>query len=105
MKNPQNTKVDELLVDVVEYAFTEWLVRRKLYLAFRSNFDYVPTATRSFRDCLREHIRRVFRNPHLSPGSLISTAFLYTSTPEGRRFWLRHSNAWRRFYANFSNNH
>lgn len=98
MKQNKNFKVDNLLIDVVEYAFVEWLVRRRLYLAYRSNYDCRPTATKSFRDCLREHIRYLFKNSKFGPTSLISSAFLFTSTPEGYRFWLKHSEAWARFY-------
>ena len=102
MKDNKSPKVDKLLVDVVEYAFTEWLVRRKVYLAFRSNYDRLSTPTGSFRDCLREHIRYLFSNSKFGPASLVSSAFLFTSTPEGYKFWLKHSEAWSRFYASLS---
>lgn len=99
MKKNKSPKVDRLLIDVVEYAFIEWLVRRKLYAAFQSNYDRLPTSTRSFRDCLREHIRYLFRSSRLGPASLISSAFMFSETPEGYKFWLKHSEAWSRFYA------
>lgn len=104
MKKNKSPKVDRLLIDVVEYAFVEWLVRRKVYLAFRSNYDRVPTATKSFRDHLREHIRYLFDQSKLGPASLISSAFLFPSTPEGCKFWIKHSEAWSRFYASLSKN-
>lgn len=104
MKKNKSPKVDKLLIDVVEYAFVEWLVRRKLYRAFQSNYDRLPTPTKSFRDNLREHIRYLFSNPKLGPKSLISSAFMFVSTPEGYKFWLKHSEAWSRFYARFSKN-
>jgi len=100
MKKNKISKVDKLLIDVVEYAFIEWLVRRRIFTSFKANYDRTPTATRTFRDCLRDHIRSLYRNPNLGPGALISSAFLFTSTPEGYEFWLNHSDAWRRFYAN-----
>ena len=102
MKNNKSFKVNPLLVDVVEYAFIEWLVRRKVYRAFRANYDRRPTSKKSFRDCLREHIRYLFSQSKLGPGSLISSAFLFFSTPEGCKFWIKHSEAWSRFYASFS---
>ena len=99
MKKTKSPKVDKLLIDVVEYAFIEWLVRRKLYVAFQMNYDRTPTASKTFRDHLREHIRYLFGHSVLGPQSLISSAFLFPSTPEGYEFWLKHSEAWARFYA------
>lgn len=98
MSKVNHPVVNKLSIDVVEYAFVEWLVRRKLFDAFKANYDRVPTATRSFRDCLRDHIRLAYRNPSLGPGALISSAFPFISTPEGYKFWRKHSDAWRRFY-------
>lgn len=90
--------VDKLKLDVIEYAFVEWLVRRGIFTAFRANYDRILTSRKTFRDCLREHILYVYRNPSLGPESLVSSAFLFTSTPEGYEFWIKHSDAWRRFY-------
>ena len=98
MTKHKSPTVDPLLIDVLEYAFTEWLVRRKIFAAFRSNYDRAPTPTKTFRDCLRAHIRYVLRRPSLRPESLISSAFLFHSAPEGYKFWMDHSEAWRRFY-------
>ena len=102
MKKNKSSKVDKLLIDVVEYAFIEWLVRRRLYIAFQSNYDRTPTAAKSFRDHLREHIRYLFGHSSLGPRSLVSSAFLFSSTLEGCRFWLKHSDAWARFYDSLS---
>lgn len=102
MKNNKDHEANRLRIDVVEYAFVEWLIRRKVYRAFRANYDRRPTATKSFRDCLREHIRYLFSQSKLGPASLISSAFLFTSTSEGYKFWLKHSEAWSHFYASFS---
>jgi len=98
MKKNKNSKVDKLAIDVVEYAFVEWLVRRGIFTAFRANYDRSATTRKTFRDCLRDHILYVYRRPSLGPESLISSAFLFTSAPEGYEFWLKHSDAWRRFY-------
>ena len=103
MKDNKCIKVDRLLVDVVEYAFVEWLVRRKVYRAFLANYDRLATSNSSFRDCLREHIRYLFSQSKFGPASLISSAFLFDSTSEGYKFWVKHSEAWRRFYSSFSN--
>lgn len=98
MRVSKQPVIDKLLLDVMEYAFVEWLVRRGIFTAFRANYDRIPTRRKTFRDCLRDHIRYVYRNPSLGPESLVSTAFLFTSTPEGYEFWIAHSDAWRRFY-------
>ena len=100
MKKFEKSVNDKLLLDVMEYAFVEWLVRRGIFTAFRANYDHVPTTQKTFRDCLRDHIRYVYRRPSLGPEALISSAFLFTSTPEGYEFWIKHSDAWRRFYDN-----
>jgi len=101
MKKNKRVSVNDLLIDVVEYAFIEWLVRRNLYSSFRSNFERGRTSKKSFRDCLRDHIRLVYCGSYFGLGSLILTAFLFTSTPEGCEFWLKHSEAWKRFLAEF----
>lgn len=98
MKKPRQSVVDKLRLDVIEYAFVEWLVRRGIFTAFRANYDRTPTAQKTFRDHLRDHIRYVYRRPSLGPEALVSSAFLFTSAPEGYEFWLNHSDAWRRFY-------
>ena len=100
MKKLKQPAIDKLLLDVIEYAFIEWLVRRGILTAFRANYDRVPTARKTFRDCLRDHIQYVYRSPSLGPESLISSAFLFTTTPEGYEFWIKHSDAWKRFYDN-----
>ena len=98
MKMFKQRVIDELLVDVVEYAFVEWLIRRGIYDAFRANYDRTPLVNRTFRERLREHIRHVYRTPSLGPESLISSAFIFPTTPEGHDFWITHSDAWIRFY-------
>lgn len=100
MKKLKQPVEDKLRLDVIEYAFVEWLVQRGIFTAFRANYDRIPTAQKAFRDCLREHIRYVYSRPSFGPGSLISSAFLFTSTPEGYEFWIKHSDAWKRFYNN-----
>ena len=101
MKKNKQPEIDNLVIDVVEYAFVEWLIRRNVFIAFKANYAHTPTATRTFRDCLRGHIRYAFRNPNLGPKSLISSAFTFASTPEGYDFWLKLSDDWARFYFNF----
>lgn len=98
MKKVKKIPVDELAVDVLEYAFVEWLIRRGIFTAFRTNYDRISPTKETFRESLREHIRHVYRTPSLGPEALISSAFLFPTTPEGHEFWIEHSDAWIRFY-------
>ena len=101
MKKPKRFRVDDLFIDVVEYAFVRWLIRRRLYFAFRSNFIRVHSSDESFRQLLRDHIRLVFCSSHFGLNALIVAAFPFTSAPEGCEFWLKHSVAWERFFLGF----
>lgn len=98
MKKLKQPVIDELLLDVMEYAFVEWLIRRGIFTAFRMNYDRISPTTETFRKCLREHLRHVYRTPSLGPEALITSAFLFSTTPEGYDFWVEHSDAWIRFY-------
>lgn len=100
-KGSKNFKAGDLIVDVLDYAFTEWLVRKGIFVAFKTNYDVVVSPYRCFRDRLRAHIRRSLCSPGLGPTYLISTAFLFDSTPEGYDFWRKHSDEWKRFYLRF----
>ena len=100
MKKKKSSKVDKLMIDVVEYAFVKWLVRRKVYRAFQANYDRAPSASKTFRERLRDHIQYLFNHSHLGPESLISSAFLFMSTSEGCEFWQKLSDDWDRFYNN-----
>jgi hypothetical protein len=101
MRNRKKSTVDPLLIDVVEYAFTEWLVRRRIFSDFKSNYRRVFPSEASFRSCLREHIEYALSFPNIGIKSLVSSAFTFDSTPEGCGFWFAQSEAWRRFCNNF----
>jgi len=102
MKRESNYfKAGDLIVDVLDYAFTEWLVRQGIFSAFMKNYDVVVSPYGGFRDRLRAHIRRSLCYPSSGPAHLIATAFLFDSTPEGYDFWRKHSAAWEHFYLRF----
>lgn len=94
-------RADDLMVDILEYAFTEWLVRRRVFAAFKANFDTSYSPGRSFRDHLRHYVRRSLISSRYGPRNLVSAAFMFLFTPEGNDFWLKESNAWERFYSEF----
>lgn len=94
-------RYSDLIVDILEYAFIEWLIRKRIFVAFKTNYEPAVLPCQTFHDALRAHVQRSLRNPHLGPTRLISTAFLFASTPEGYNFWRKHSVAWERFYHKF----
>lgn len=93
----KSVKTDELLIDVIEYAFTEWLVRRGIFSAFKANYELAFAPYKGFRDRLRSQIRHSLHSSYISPSCLITSSFVFTSTPEGVKFWGKHSAAWERF--------
>jgi len=95
----KKSRINDLMIDVVEYAFTEWLVRQGVFTSFKTNYECIVSPYRSFRERLRAHIRRSLCSPGFDPGNLISSAFLFTATPEGAEFWQKQSDAWQRFYV------
>jgi len=98
-KSKKRSRIDDLSIDVVEYAFTEWLVRQGIFSAFKENYEFANPSHRSFRDRLRFLIQLVLDCPALGPGCLISAAFPFIRTPEGSDFWSNQSAAWKRFCA------
>jgi len=100
-KLTKNSRINDLMIDVVEYAFTEWLVRRGIFSAFEANYERAFAPYKSFRDRLRSHIRHSLHGFGFKPSHLVTTAFLFTETPEGPNFWNDQSAAWKRFCSEF----
>ena len=101
MKANKASKASNLPVDVIEYMFIEWLVRQGIFSLYRANCVKFYPNHRSFRDNLRDKLRRVLRSSGYRVDSLISTSFPFAMTPEGVDFWVDYSNLWRRFCDNF----
>lgn len=93
--------INDLIVDVVTYAFTGWLVRQGLFDAFKANLESALSLRGVFRDLLRAHVRYCLRRSTLNLGNLIDSAFLFASTPEGFDFWSEKSVDWKRFCNKF----
>jgi len=100
-KSSKSVRANELMIDVVEYAFTEWLVRRGIFAAFKANYERAFQPYKSFRDRLRSHIRHSLDGFGFGPSHLVSSSFLFTSAPEGTKFWCKQSAAWERFCSEF----
>lgn len=96
-KSSKSVRTNELLIDVIEYTFTEWLVRRGVFSAFKANYERAFAPYKSFRDRLRSHIRHSLHDFGFGPSGLISSAFLFSAAPEGIKFWRKQSIAWERF--------
>lgn len=100
-KANKKSRINDLTIDVIEFAFREWLVRRGVYVAFKASYEYDNSDCRGFRNQLRSQIRFILECPTLTLSSLVSSAFLFHSTPEGADFWKKQSDAWRRFCLDF----
>lgn len=101
MKSNKKSRLSDLSVDVVEYMFTEWLVRQGLFSAYKVNFEGFHPNHRSFRDNLRAKLRYLCHSSILSPEGLISTSFPFAMTPEGYNFWVDQSKLWQHFCRKF----
>lgn len=98
-KVSKKSRTNDLLIDLVEYMFVEWLVRRGVFTAFKSNYEYAFSLREGFHERLRRQIRRALDGSGLDVSHLITSSFLFTSTPEGVKFWGKESAAWERFCA------
>ena len=101
MKANKKSRLSDLSIDVVEYMFTEWLVRQGLFSAYKGNFERFLSNHRSFRDNLRVKLRSLCRSSVLDVEDVISTSFPFVMTQEGFDFWAAQSEAWQRFCSGF----
>lgn len=104
MKAIKDSRVFSLRVDAVGYLFTEWLVRRGIFSAYKANYERHHHFDETFRDVLRDRIYKMFRSSRYVLSDLVDLSFPFASTPEGFYFWQKHSLAWRRFCNEFRNN-
>jgi len=101
MKANKKSRFSDLSVDVIEYMFTEWLVRQNLFSLYKANYEAFHPNHRSFRDNLRDKIRDLRRLRVPTIEILISTSFPFAMTPEGYNFWVDQSIRWNRFCDKF----
>jgi len=104
MKKTRVSTISELSTDAVDYLFVEWLCRRGVFSAYRSNCGFDKQHNKSFRTVIRSRIRSALHSSYSGIGDLISMSFMFARTPEGYAFWIEQSFAWRRFCADFQNN-
>lgn len=103
MKRKVFFSAQSLHVDVLDYMFVEWLVRNNLYSKFVANLPLAEFATEKPRTAIRAIVYHAVTSCHSDPLCMISNAFLFRSTPEGRDFWLEASSAWKTYFTSFTN--
>lgn len=97
----QTFKPEDLVVDVLDYMFVEWLTRRSLYSKFFANIRYFNPTDVKPRVLIRDHIRISLSTSHRMLGCLVSGYFPFRSTPEGFLFWSKVSDEWRKYLIYF----
>lgn len=101
MKTQKTFNQFDLRVDALEYIFAEWLVRNRLYRKFAKNLMVSRQTTMSARDCIRQRVRIYASLPVVDYSFLMTGAFLFEYTPEGREFWSDASRRWSDFCKYF----
>lgn len=106
MKRQESFNQFDLRVDALDYIFTQWLIRNHLYRKFARNLAATRHVSTSVRDLIRQRIRVYAAFPSIDYSFLLSGAFLFTLTPEGREFWNDASQRWadfcKYFFSNFT---
>lgn len=101
MKSQKSFNQLDLRVDALDYLFVEWLIRNHLYRKFAKNLAAARHVTTSVRDLIRHRVRVYAMLPAMDYSFLLSGAFLFDSTPEGREFWCDASRHWSDFCKYF----
>lgn len=91
----------DLRVDALDYLFVEWLVRNHLYRRFVKNLAAAKRGTTSARDLIRQRVCAYATLPAMDYSFLLTGAFLFDFTPEGREFWCDASRRWADFCKYF----
>lgn len=91
-----------LILSVAYRMFAEWLRRNDYYSKFMANVQAsnpcYPTPQSAVRSC----ISIILRSNSRALGDIITSSFLFDSTPEGSEYWSRVSAQWVDFTENFS---
>jgi len=101
MKKQKSFSQFDLRVDALDYLFVEWLVRNHLYRRFAKNLAAARQVTTSVRDLIRQRVCFYAAYPAIDYSFLLTGAFLFDSTPEGREFWNDASRRWADFCRYF----
>lgn len=101
MKTQKTFSRFDLRVDALDYLFVEWLVRNRLYRKFAKNLVADKQTTISARDLIRRRIRTYASFPAVDYSFLVTGAFFFDLTPEGREFWDDASRRWSDFCKYF----
>lgn len=101
MKKQKSFSRFDLRADALDYLFVEWLVRNRLYRKFARNLTADRPGTMSARDLIRQRSYAYATYPAMNYAFLLTGAFLFDSTPEGREFWICASRRWADFCKYF----
>lgn len=101
MKKQKSFNEFDLRLDVLDYLFVEWLVRNQLYGKFARNLAAARPVTTSVRNLIRQRVCAYATFPAMDYSFLLTGAFLFESTPEGREFWNDASRRWADFCSYF----
>lgn len=91
-----------LTIEVCDYIFVEWLIRRNLYSRFVANLLPVKSDLKSPRAAIRDLVADLITSPRHTLANAFSVSFPFQSTSEGRDFWLRASKDWESYLDSFS---
>ena len=101
MKTQKPFNQFDLRVDALNYLFVEWLIRNRLYYKFAKNLAADKKTTMSARDLIRRRVRIYASFPVVDYSFLMTGAFFFEFTPEGREFWNDASRRWSDFCKYF----
>jgi len=101
MKAQKSFSQFDLRVDALDYLFVEWLVRNHLYRKFTRNLAAARQITTSVRSLIRQRVCAYAALPAMDYSFLLTGAFLFNETPEGREFWNDASRRWSDFCRYF----
>lgn len=101
MKTQKPFSQFDLRVDGLEYLFVEWLNRNHLYGKFAKNLVADRHSTMPARDLIRRRVRTYASFPAVDYSFLMTGAFFFEFTPEGRAFWCDAARRWSDFCEYF----
>lgn len=91
-----------LILSVVYRMFSEWLRRNGYYSKFMANVSASNPCYSTPQLAVRACFSIILRSRSRVIGDVITSSFLFDSTPEGSDYWSHVSAEWVDFTENFS---
>lgn len=101
MKKRMSQPLDGLAIDVVDYMFVEFLIRRHLYSRFIENVRRFNPRSDKPRELIRARIRLCLNSSNYFLRHLIFAFFPFYRTSEGFVFWNKAADDWADFSTLF----